>query len=424
MQTSEGVCGVDLLSLIFSDSRVLYSDIEIAVTDALSQGVAFVIRTHRVILYAASAHFRALLGFHSDDDRIRVHIDFAQLSAREAEPVVRLFFRLFYVTSFAQLSTEEVARIDEYLLYMYQLAIYFTYDTLRLYCERRLFAAFSLEHFKLFTDYALTASIQSAGKFCILNERLFLFGRFLQWYQCCCTQQLPLPPQQAPFPALDEFYFLSNKHAIIEELRSGVENIGLCPIPQKNVATPSETRRIVSYYRSICHRCLLAAGEYTNIGCIKKGNEEYAFRLWVPPSASGPQRCVVQMAMQRDVQSRRVTLKRSRDESWLPAYDEPLPSSYRCRSEIVLLSNRVNLDRVCAGYETPRSTSQSQEIGAFIRHPVEECYRGQCETCQRETEGLYVIIMQLEIEFVVKSDSPSETSGHDGTRSVTVTANG
>lgn len=412
---SPSECGVNLLPL---HTKAIYSDSEVAVIDAATGRVVFHVQTHLVILYAASGYFRTLMAGQfdvGDNSQFSVRIDFSQLEPSLAENVVRLFFRLFYVTIYdeRQLSSEEMRLIDEHLLYLYQLASWYDCDALRLYCERRLFGAFSLDCFKLFSDYALTENPTGDGRFCILDERLRLFARFLQWYQCCTDEKKEEDEEETTPTAttLNEDYFLCNKRRIMNALLSDVENITRCRIPRRTITATSQAERQIDYYRRICHHCLTTTTTTTtrSLGCLERryfnGKEVYAFRLGRDETLS--RRFRVQLTLERTLTgtAERVGLKRSRSDAtmevespdWLPA--AATETVYRCHSEMVLLSKRQVLDRVVTQLTQSVETEQARTIGVFERHSVDDCYQGRCDSCRRPGRSIYVLILCLRVEF-------------------------
>ena len=411
---SPSECGVNLLPL---HTGAIYTDSEVRVIDVATDATVFSVQTHRVILYAASGYFRTLMTSQfNTGTEFSVKIDFSQLEQALAEHVVRLFFRLFYVTIYdeRQLSGEELRLIDEHLLYLYQLASWYDCEALRLYCERRLFGAFSLDSFKLFSDYALTESRQAESKFCILDERVRLFDRFIQWFQCC-TDEKSNGSEDEEAQQLNEDYFLCNKRHIVNDLLTSVENITCCRIPTRTVVAPSQTRRQIDYYRRICHHCLTSRGDaYKSLGCLEKryrnGREVYAFRL--RQQQQQQRRFDVQMAVERSLVSpQRAGLKRSRSDSemevecrgeWLSTTASE--ETYRCHAEMILLSKRQVLDRVVNQLDGGGG-EESRTIGVFERHPAEDCYQGRCDSCRRGQRSIYVLILCLQLEFVHQPDT-------------------
>lgn len=276
----------------------LYTDFVLLICDEADplRQPKFEIATHRFILYACSTYFARCFTFGQQQassivlSSMCLALNFVDGLTEE---MVRLFFRLFYVTRFdaQHLLAEEglMDAIEANIFFLYQLALRFHFNPLIEYCESLLFESWGLEYFGHLSRFCLIKN-GVTGRYAIIDERLKLYARFLQWYQCC-VEQLPTYAPLLSDDASSRHYFSCQKEEIMRELIANVDNIEACHIPTKSHRNVSATAMQLTYYRKICTACLFNSntkhsyeGFYLiNFGALKKyylnGYEQYFFRL-------------------------------------------------------------------------------------------------------------------------------------------------
>lgn len=335
--------GLDL-SQIQKDA--IKPDVKIIINDLHNPFHQFTIDSHYIVLWSSSLHFRKTLQFpsycgknSSATNEIIITLDFSD-NTGITEETVHIFFSLFYVPIFSveSLGNERYNFIEENILQLYQLSEQFIFQSLRLHCERQLFGSFSLDHFKLLTEFSLISSNtptrkhNNAGGMFVIDERIRLYSRYLQWYQCCVEDakytQLPKEGRssnnsrsrrssggdnnlcgnvvgnncigsvssssnsseemevEGPGYIYTE-YFSCKKADILREWRSAIENIESCHIPSRSIRTIDDTCTI-NYYRKLCRRCIKldanpARDHYIDLGSMTKISSDesdiYSFRL-------------------------------------------------------------------------------------------------------------------------------------------------
>ncbi len=324
MSTSMEVCPTTHIGLDLSQIQKdgVRPDIRIIVNDLNNPFHQFTIDTHYIVLWAASLHFRKTLQFtdytgKNQTNDIIITIDFSE-NTGITEKTVIVFFSLFYVPSFSvdSLDSARYEFIEENILQLYQLSELFIFQPLKLHCEKQLFASFSLDHFKLLTEFALVPSPNRKNMMSIVDERVKLYSRYLQWYQCCVEESkyMQLPGEGNPNHTnknsndilvnrsnstgnnsvflgfsngtgtivrdnnsnntnkgggvTEEMevegpgfiyteYFSCKKSDILEEWKSAIENFNLCPIPSRSIRTNGKICNI-NYYRKLCRQCIKA----------------------------------------------------------------------------------------------------------------------------------------------------------------------
>jgi len=422
----------NLLNLPESFTHSLYTDIMLYIVDEETHAKRLEIASHRLILYSASRHFRKLLTFEGGGggggarhESIVLYLNF---SSGLCESVVRLFFRLFYVGDFdsRHLTTPELDLIKENVLHLYQLAHYFGFDSLALYCEAYLFDTMCVEYFNLLSNYCLQKN-QETGKFYIVGERLTVYARLLQWYQCC-IEHVGYAPLQVCGSSEGEThitrkYFSCNKEEIMRELAESVENISACAVPQRALRLLGGQGSQVDYYRRICHTCLHGgarmrrnySGLYCiNLGCLEKryreGHARYAFRLRRTTQSAS---CVLEASLEHrsapseetSHRDKRARLESEEEEEMLVegggGQEEPVSAPggrtlYCCRTDVTLLSRRYELTLVSQSHRK-KSFAHYTELARFEMHDKKYCYTGKCDTCA-ERKPVYIILLQTLLE--------------------------
>jgi hypothetical protein len=283
----------------------VYSDIVLLICDEADpfRSVQFQIDTHRLILYACSTYFARCFTFGQKTCNTTTSTLVSSMCLALnfvdglTEEMVRLFFRLFYVRRFdsKHLGDEDgdlVSQIESNIFFLYQLALRFHFDPLVEYCESLLFESWGIEYFAHLSRFCLIKNSVS-GRYAIIDERLKLYARFLQWYQCCVDHipYSPLLAEDDTAKSNSRRYFSCQKEEILREHYENVDNITACHIPTKSHLNVSHDVMRLEYYRKICASCLFNhktkhsyEGFYLiNFGALKKyylnGHEQYFFRL-------------------------------------------------------------------------------------------------------------------------------------------------
>ncbi len=404
--------GLDLLT-----QTQIYTDITVEVCDLASGHCVFRLQSHRLILYAASLHFRRALAFAGQSQQVlRLFLDCGVFP----EALVRLFFRLLYVTVFdaQHLSARDSEAIGENVLFLYQLATQYLVDALRAHCESLLYASFSLDHFKLLSDYVLVPSAAGPAKLSVMDERIELYARYLQWYQCCVERDnnrhytaLQLSPCDCE-QTINRHYFSCNKAEILDELRLAVDNVAQCRIPRHAVQSGANGARHLEYYRSVCHDCVRRSSvhspqyHYSNIGCLRKhyanGTECYAFRL--RRARHTPRHCALELCLERRRHGEQAE-KRARydDEASvlegleLLDDEDACDEQYSARCEVTLLSKRLCLARFAAE-RTERRTGHAEEVCALELDERGDCYVGRCQQCHHSGVALHILLIAATLQ--------------------------
>ena len=325
--------GLDLSQI---QKEKIRPDTRIIIKDLHNPFHQFTIESHYIVLWSASLHFRKNLQFSShykDQQQTTTNEVILTLDLSEntgiTEQTVHIFFSLFYVPVFslASLGSERYDFIEENILHLYQLSEHFMFQSLKLHCEKQLFASFSLDHFKLLTEFSLISSTIERNMMSIIDERINLYSRYLQWYQCCVedAKYTQLPKEggntsssrrssgnrsvcnnnnsnscvggsssgggeemevEGPGFIYAE-YFSCKKADILREWQCAIENIDSCHIPSRSIRTNGNLSTI-NYYRKLCAHCIKADASptqehYIDLGSMTKisgdDSDVYSFRL-------------------------------------------------------------------------------------------------------------------------------------------------
>jgi len=330
--------GLDLSQI---QKEKIRPDTRIIIKDLHNPFHQFTIESHYIVLWSASLHFRKNLQFSSRNaskdqtttNEVIITLDLSENSGI-TEQTVHIFFSLFYVPVFslASLGSERYDFIEENILYLYQLSEHFMFQSLKLHCERQLFASFSLDHFKLLTEFSLISSTIEKHRMSIIDERINLYSRYLQWYQCCVedAKYTPLPKEggttsssrrnsgnrsnntsicnnnnsrvgsnsggggeeemevEGPGFIYTE-YFSCKKADILREWQCAIENIDSCHIPSRSISkSRNGNLSTINYYRKLCIHCIKADASptreyYIDLGSMTKisgdDSDVYSFRL-------------------------------------------------------------------------------------------------------------------------------------------------
>jgi hypothetical protein len=463
--------GLDL-SQIQQDG--IRSDTIIVIDDVKNQYPQIIIEAHFIVLWAASDFFKKSLSkpLHNQNTTcasamavdqqnnklvIPCQLDFNYMGGFD-EIMVRRFFGLFYTPTFTEekLGPEIMNYIAENILHLYQLANIFIFTSLTAYCETLLFSSFSLDHFKLLTEYAVSPS-PNGRTMSIGPDRMNLYRRYLQWYQCCVDQ-----PTYTKLPGgsdgggggggggdigmdvegpgyINREYFSCKKDDIMREYKNVIDNIDLCQIPSRRVKTIGATNRSIDYYRKLCCKCIktytsVNGIHYVDLGSITKissnQTEVYSFRLKKEESkihhsleiaiearntgsmtTQFPKRMRLNSnSMVIDDQTNGTTTGYASTSSSLSSEegDENKTTTttnkdsehkyYSCKTSITLLSQQLDLRNYDYLHERKLLGFVSEEIGLFELHDEKFCYTGRCDKCKEKDTSIYIIIMKILLE--------------------------
>lgn len=290
----------NLVNLVDIHKDSMYTDFVLLVCDEADphRNVLFQIDTHRLILYACSDYFARCFTFGHQQKNNNTVMTSMYLALNFidglTEEMVRLFFGLFYVRRFDTKHLGDLAEtIESNIFFLYQLALRFHFSPLAEYCEALLFESWTLEYFGHLTRFCLIKN-SVTGRYSIIDERLKLYARFLQWYQCC-VEHIPysplMPSSEDAAVVPSSRYFSCQKEEILREHRENVDNFAVCHLPNKSHRNLTRSAMKLEYYRRICTSCLFNSktrhsyeGFYLiNFGAIRKnytnGYEQYFFRL-------------------------------------------------------------------------------------------------------------------------------------------------
>jgi len=413
-------------SKIFCDTRLI-------IVDNKTNEEKLSVDTHRIVLYSTSMYMKNLFSFNEKAKTdptttmptvFTLGIDFDSGMTIE---IVALFFGLLYVPSLdvPYLSQESLGFLNENILFFYNLAIYYAVDTITAYCEKKLFSSFSLDHFKIMTEYSLLLLHQTSSelekdvyfnapptttptsiitKYTVLDDKLNLYSRYLWWYQCCVDRvkytKLPLVQQSSNYDmdveqSIDQEYFTCKKKDIMNELETTVENIDRCRIPKRRL---SEDHTHIQYYRRICVSCITTRkykpneSYYINMGVIRQGNEQEGFSFRLKNPIGRHNHYIIEMARNSTLPGREI-----------------MSGHWQCHTRLTLLSSKRTLD------QTEHSTDIS-DIGKMMRplcimerHDPRHCYISQCDNCKNERR-VYIIVLEIRLDQErVKSSSPGKS---------------
>lgn len=352
---------------------------------------------HQNIQIASKAEKEALL---TSQVVLKLQLDFSQSLSDE---VVILFFSLFYVNRFDEthLQSQNLKeKVHYHILELYELASYFLFDALIFYIEQHLVSTMCLTYFSPLMQFSLLQS--SGGDYHILDDKLSLFTRLLQWYQCCIEPSSPEAEQD---------YYVREKENIMTDLSRRVKNIEQCEIPRKSVISLDSLNTRLYYYHRICPACLdgdskanrIGAFYYPEIGELSKtyrnARETFAFRL-KRKLHSKQNISAVELIYQREY-----TQKRQRLESEIDWLEEE-EGEYECTSQITLLSRKHAKDIIRRVYKE-KDISVPIEIGSFAMHKEKYCYETECQHCHLYKPS-YIILLDILLTRQVTSQVQEE----------------
>lgn len=306
------------------------------------------LRTHKSVLHASQVpYFQALINEHHNS--VTIHLQQPELTARH----MRTLLQLLYLP---QLGAETLGSLAQELaqdwLCYYELALYLTYDALLHWLLQQLAQSLT------------AAAAHTLLGFChATNNYGPLYRLLAQWSHYC----------QQPLPGL--------------------------PTPTANTLTPVPPKRLspqhVVYYRSTCHECLHATqtqafGHWAiDLGGLQCGDLCCDFALWRPPK--GSLSLMMRLGHQRG------------DDDMSVEEGTPLLAHTRLRQFSRLYD--------APALETRRSLAPSvyTELAQFDVHR-HACYEGQCGACNRQTQPLYILHIEVDLSLVTLSNKSNEVS--------------
>ena len=388
----------NLLSEYFNKATV--SDLVLHIGDTHdTKKVPLLIHTHLMCLHPASEFIRRYLScFGNDPERchvsgqnplvpnqlnLTINLDYG--NGRLNDEVVTLFFSLFYVNRFneAHLKHNHIEEAFYHnILILYELALYFLFDTLIVYIESYFKATMSLAYFNHLSNFCLQPHPLTGAYVLDKKQRgATLYRRLVQWYTTCVggDHVSPSPPPSIEEQKCDWHYFTRNKQAILGDIAL-IEN---CRLPKKEARRLADSSLSLDYHRTICETCMDGSkGEnvvgsfyYLDMGCLTLGDYSFFLRL----------------------------KKKKRIDPRGIAYDNKLELTmthttqqrYACKSRISLLSRKSHKDKFLQT-QSMKSLFIPTEINNFDAHPVKHCYEGHCDHCTM-LKPVYVILMRISL---------------------------
>jgi len=262
-------------------NKAAYSDLVLHIGDISNPAKqALVIHSHLLVLHSASEYMRRYLScFINDPTRscvskpnamlllpnqlqLTLQLDYAR-SGLDDE-VVGLFFSLFYVTRFDEAHLKANCleeRLHHNILVLYDLALYFLFDSLSTYIEQYFKATMSLAYFTPLSLFCLQHNPVTSTYSVEKQRGSSVYKRLAQWYACCVNgEEVVREPSGAEEEAAakcDYQYFTRNKQAILQDMAC-IEN---CRLPKKEARRLDDSTICLDYHRNICGDCM---GESTN----------------------------------------------------------------------------------------------------------------------------------------------------------------
>lgn len=389
----------NLLSEFYN--KATYSDLVLHIGDTGDEEKPpLVIHSHFLILHSASEFIRRYVScFRNDPQRchvlspntlvpnqlhLKIYMDYAKNGLDDQ--VIALFFSLFYVNRFDETHLKQ-NHLDEALhhniLVLYDLALYFLFDTLVVYIESYFKATMSLAYFSHLTNFCLQPN-PVTGLYTLEKKQrgATLYRRLIQWYTCCVSGDdvSPSPPSS---DKCDWHYFTRHKQAILRDITS-VEN---CRPPRKEARRLTETEVSLEYHRTICETCMDGSkGEnvvgsfyYLDMGCLTLDTECFFLRL----------------KKKKRIDPRGIAYDNKLELTRTCTKKRPLPEHYACESRISLLSRKSHKDKFMQT-QSKRNLSVPTEINHFDAHPAKHCYEGHCDHCTI-LKPVYIILMRISL---------------------------
>ncbi len=426
------------------------SDLVLYISDLSDPNkLPLLIYSHLLVLRSASDFIRRYLSCFSNDpsrcqlsnanpvvpNQLQLSIPLDYASNNLDDSLLTLFFSLFYVNRFDEthLGRNGLAdQIHHNILHLYQLSLYFCYDTLTSYIEQYFKATMCLTYFTPLSNFCPQKD-PFTGKYLLEKARgATVYNRLAQWYTCCVRDSSSLcEEEEEAGPASEERcnkqYFEQKKRAILADLAT-VEN---CRLPKKEARRLSESSIRLDYHRNLCAGCMsdsnkentVGAYYYLDLGCLAlqygNGVEQFFLRLKKKRRPDSQQSVLqdnkIELTMNRKHTPPAQKKPRNGTEQWMPSSSviEEDGERYTCDSRIVLLSKKTHKDKSLQKYKK-KSLSLPTEINSFDVHAAKHCYEGHCDQCNT-LKPVYILMMRI---LLSREGTNANASPEDMTMSV------
>lgn len=416
-------------------NKAMYSDLVLHIGDTGNPGkTPFVIHTHQLVLHSASEYIRRRLSscFLEDPSRsyvnnqlqITIQLDYAR-SGLDDE-VVGLFFSLFYVARFdeAHLKANHLEeRLHHNILVLYDLALYFLFDSLSTYIEQYFKATMCLAYFTPLSLFCLQHNPATATYSVEKQRGSTLYRRLAQWYACCVSGDEEAGAantvDEEKETRCDSQYFSRNKQTILHEMAQ-IEN---CRLPKKEARRLNDSTIRLDYHRNLCGDCMgnssnaVGAFYYLDMGCLtlKYTNGVERFFLRLKKKRRHDVRGVVYdngmeltmiSAMSSPPPYKKLRIaSHGQQQRWMSPVDES--DRYECESRISLLSRKRHKDKSTQS-RSKKNIFIPTEINNFDVHAPKHCYEGRCDHCAT-LKPIYIMLISIKLSKESNSNnSPLE----------------
>lgn len=379
------------------------------------------IETHRFILATKSAYFESLFSqqfasTQQDPSSSIVILRLDQMPFSEA-PVVREFFRLFYVQIFddSQFTTNENTYIVTNVIVLHHLAEQFMFHALRKYCRHKIFQHLNLDTFTVLMNQCVARyneGMPHQQPLYVIPGKESLFRRLVSWFVCCARVS---GNNGLPFADLE-----GGEMPIINEVTQRPNS--LIPPPQQHDPYKQKRKRISesSNRKAEILRCM--QNTITDFDALY---DTYSFSLQYDQASRATrirsfgrlcESCahnkssfhfaVINQVMPEDDAPHR------KWHIYLDLGDPMVPQSSAlyvklsnheypmlCYTRITTLSKRYK-NKVQTGMMPmiiPRSSSPSfVNLQQFSLNEPEFCYHGQCDKCHLSDTRLFIIKYEID----------------------------
>lgn len=381
------------------------------------------VQTHRIVLASHSAYFDGLFNdAHCGTTasivpiRITLHYDEA--------PVVKEFFRLFYVSVFddAMFTTQQLEFIVTNVLILHHLASQFLFDALRKYCRHKLYERFDIPLFGVIFNQCVARQVDQ--RLYVIPGNESLFRRLIAWFVCCAD----VHNSRLPFVELglrddddaDANGDMTMDVSIINPLTSRPNPL-ITPPPQqrthggkrKRLSASNEKKvQVLDYMRSIVdsfdlydtYSFCLRHDETTNTTSIRSfgrlcetcannkqtlhiarinqtidnGETRRRWHVYLDLSSSSPQ---ASSSLYVNIKTR---------------HGKAIITPMRCQSRVTVLSNRYQ-NKTQAAQQPVFSTLDSFTLlQHFYLDDIDCCYTGECDACHESNVRLFIVKYEIE----------------------------
>lgn len=168
------------------EEQLRFTDITLRVYFALNKEYIDV-RANRFILAVVSDYFKSMLTLlpqqQGDGTIVNIHTDYDR---EEHGSVIQEFFTLFHVSLFddTQFNIEQLEFIVSNVFVLCEMASYFQFRALEMYCQHKMVQHFDVVQFGAFFNFCLIENVHN-GLYSVVHERKYLFKRLVSWFVCC-----------------------------------------------------------------------------------------------------------------------------------------------------------------------------------------------------------------------------------------------